>query len=226
MKFEKMSKAAVLRWQNNPTMIQLRRAAALKQNLKLLKQVMGAIRVGISRQLPKVYKPRKPTPEKRAYALARYHSGENIARQLRERPRTLERAFRRVIKRSAREKIKNQIEIEKAYRRVLLRQNNQIEQRLANRLRKRFEKAFKCRKPSRVCMELTGTSVAGLRAHLESLFKSGMTWENYGFWGWHIDHIKPICTFDLKSSEQQRACFHYSNLQPLWQAENLAKSRK
>lgn len=170
------------------------------------------------------------TPQQRArkrkYALARYHSGENAARRLRERKRTLERAFRRILRRQAKQEIKNRGDLERAYWRVLLRQDNQIEQRIAKRLRRRFEKAFKHRKTSRVCIELTGISVAGLRAHLESLFKPGMSWSNYGFWGWHIDHIKPICTFDLKSPEQQHACFHYSNLQPLWQAENLAKSRK
>ena len=41
---------------------------------------------------------------------------------------------------------------------------------------------------------------------------------------WHIDHIIPVARFDLTDAEQQRRCFHYSNLQPLWAADNLAKS--
>jgi len=53
-----------------------------------------------------------------------------------------------------------------------------------------------------------------------------MAWNNYGVWGWHIDHIRPISSFDLLDPEQQRAAFSYKNLQPLWASENLAKSDK
>jgi hypothetical protein len=62
--------------------------------------------------------------------------------------------------------------------------------------------------------------------HLEKQFKNGMTWENRGFNGWHIDHIIPISSFDLTDIEQQKICFHYSNLQPLWAKENILKSNK
>jgi hypothetical protein len=51
-----------------------------------------------------------------------------------------------------------------------------------------------------------------------------MTWENHG--SWHIDHRIPICSFDLKEEEEQKKCFHYTNLQPLWAAENLSKGGK
>lgn len=72
---------------------------------------------------------------------------------------------------------------------------------------------------------LVGCSWGALRAHLESLWKPGMTWENYGYGEdrWNIDHIKPCASFDLSSPEQQKACFHYSNLQPMWQPENFKK---
>jgi hypothetical protein len=53
-----------------------------------------------------------------------------------------------------------------------------------------------------------------------------MTWQNYGYYGWHIDHIKPCASFDLRKPSEQRKCFHYSNLQPLWAKDNLQKSDK
>ena len=69
---------------------------------------------------------------------------------------------------------------------------------------------------------LLGCSVDNLLKHLENQFIEGMTWDNHG--DWHIDHIKPCVAFDLTDPEQQRECFHYTNLQPLWAEENLQKA--
>ncbi len=71
-------------------------------------------------------------------------------------------------------------------------------------------------------MELTGCSKEELITHLESKFTEGMTWENYG--KWHIDHIRPCASFNLEDPEEQKKCFHWTNLQPLWASDNLAKS--
>lgn len=63
-----------------------------------------------------------------------------------------------------------------------------------------------------------------LKRHLELKFEKDMSWENMGLW--HIDHIKPCSSFDLTDVEQQKLCFHYTNLQPLWAKDNLSKSDK
>ena len=60
-----------------------------------------------------------------------------------------------------------------------------------------------------------------LKIHIEGKFVEGMTWENHG--SWHLDHVRPCCSFDLKNEEEQKKCFHYTNLQPLWAVENLSK---
>lgn len=75
-------------------------------------------------------------------------------------------------------------------------------------------------------IEMIGCSIDFLKKHLESLFTHGMNWENRGFWGWHIDHIKPLSLFDLSDGEQQKVAFHYTNLQPLWQKDNFSKKNK
>ncbi len=68
---------------------------------------------------------------------------------------------------------------------------------------------------------MLGCSIEHLRTHIESRWKDGMSWENYG--AWHLDHIKPCAAFDLLQPSEQRLCFHWSNLQPLWAADNIAK---
>ena len=75
-------------------------------------------------------------------------------------------------------------------------------------------------------LELLGCSIKEVRIHLENQFREGMTWENHGIYGWHIDHIIPCSSFDLTKKEEQIKCFHYTNLQPLWAEENLSKGNK
>ena len=75
-------------------------------------------------------------------------------------------------------------------------------------------------------MELLGCTAEQARQHLENQFTDGMSWDNYGLYGWHIDHIIPCASFDLSDPEQQKECFHYTNLQPLWAEDNLKKSDK
>lgn len=57
--------------------------------------------------------------------------------------------------------------------------------------------------------------------HLTKKFKKGMTLKNYG--KWHVDHIIPCASFDLTKESEQKKCFHYTNLQPLWAIENIRK---
>jgi hypothetical protein len=73
-------------------------------------------------------------------------------------------------------------------------------------------------------MELTGCSKEDLVTHLESKFTEGMTWDNYG--EWHIDHILPCASFNLEDPEEQKKCFHWTNLQPLWALDNIRKGAK
>jgi hypothetical protein len=92
-------------------------------------------------------------------------------------------------------------------------------------LRGRLYKALKGGTKSAPTLQLLGCSVAYLRAHLETRFRPGMTWENYGA-VWEIDHVLPCAKFDLTDAAQQRACFHFSNLQPLFALENRQKGAK
>lgn len=65
-----------------------------------------------------------------------------------------------------------------------------------------------------------GCSLDELKIHLETRFTEGMTWDNYGLW--EIDHIIPISSANSEPEAIKLA--HYTNLQPLWAADNLKKS--
>ena len=96
--------------------------------------------------------------------------------------------------------------------------------KLLSNIRSMFVKVlcgnWKCGKT----VELLGCNSKQLRQHIEIRFVEGMTWDNQG--QWHIDHIKPCSLFDFSKVEEQRKCFHYSNLQPLWAKDNIRKSNK
>jgi len=79
------------------------------------------------------------------------------------------------------------------------------------------------RKKAAPTLELLGCETAGeLRDIIESQLTPGMSWNNYG--EWQIDHIRPCASFDLSDPEQQRECFHHTNLQPLWAFDNISKN--
>jgi hypothetical protein len=72
--------------------------------------------------------------------------------------------------------------------------------------------------------DIIGCSYEFLLEHLESKFKDGMTWENRGVYGWHIDHIVPLSS--ASNEDELIKLNHYTNLQPLWALDNLKKSNK
>ena len=98
--------------------------------------------------------------------------------------------------------------------------------RIKETLSSRIRAALKGNKNGKLTIKLLGCDIITFQKHLEHQFKPGMTWENYGYYGWHIDHILPCCMFDLTKEDEQLKCFHYSNLRPLWREENMLKGGK
>jgi len=105
-----------------------------------------------------------------------------------------------------------------------LKTNRAISLNLRNRIYYALSSCGVCK--TQASADLIGCTAEELRQHLQAQFTDGMGWDNYGRDGWHIDHIRPCASFDLADLEQQRQCFHYSNLQPLWAADNIRKGAK
>ncbi len=97
---------------------------------------------------------------------------------------------------------------------------------LSAKLRSRVSRAVRKSKKSKSTMLLVGCSLPELKAHIESLFTEGMSWEKLLAGEIHLDHIMPCAMFNLVDPAQQAECFHYTNLQPLWAKDNLMKRDK
>ena len=98
--------------------------------------------------------------------------------------------------------------------------------RIARALRTRLYEVLKGKRKAGSAVDLLGCTIEELKKHLEDHFLPGMSWDNYSVDGWHIDHIVPLDAFDLTNLEQLTSACHYTNLQPLWAADNISKSNK
>ena len=102
----------------------------------------------------------------------------------------------------------------KAYRRYKL--TTDMSYRIVKNLRGRLATALKRDyKKSKPTLDLLGCDVKFLKLYLENKFLPTMSWDNYGT-VWHIDHIMPCAKFNLADPKEQKRCFHYTNLQPLF----------
>jgi hypothetical protein len=109
------------------------------------------------------------------------------------------------------------------------RAQEDLQHRLRVLLRGRLHSYLRCdrtRIKSGSTVKDLGCSISDLISYLESKFQPGMSWGNRGTRGWHVDHIRPLASFDLSDRAQFLQAFHYTNLQPLWAADNLRKGSK
>jgi len=108
----------------------------------------------------------------------------------------------------------------------LMKRNSDPVFKLTDNMRRRlnfFLKKTEVQKNDKT-FNIVGCSPDFLKQYLQDKFTEGMSWENYGYHGWHIDHIIPLCS--AKTEEEILKLCHYSNLQPLWGSDNLRKGGK
>lgn len=107
------------------------------------------------------------------------------------------------------------------------RLKNDVQFKLRKLLRIRLISALKARRARKIIssVKLLGCSVQELKTHIEAQFTRGMTWANWGTY-WHLDHIRPLSTFDLTDPAQAAEACHFLNLRPLRASKNLQKKDK
>ena len=111
-------------------------------------------------------------------------------------------------------------------RRAGYRKNMSDVQKLSRRMSNSIGQSLSGKKAGRRWQSLVGYTVGDLRKHLESLFQPGMTWDNYGVNGWHIDHVFPQSRLIMDGPDDPtfRFCWSLLNLQPLWSDDNIDKA--
>lgn len=111
---------------------------------------------------------------------------------------------------------------DRAYRKQ--RMASDLNFRLRSALRGRMGSAIRTGAKAGSAVRDLGCSIEEFRVYIAAKFRDGMSWDNYG--EWHLDHIRPLVSFDLSDREQFLRAAHYTNMQPLWAHENRAKGAR
>lgn len=93
-------------------------------------------------------------------------------------------------------------------------------------LRWRLNCALRTNSKKGLAVKDLGCSIAQFKAYIESKFQPGMSWSNWSRYGWHLDHVQPLRSFDLSKNSEFRRAAHYTNYQPLWAKDNLSKGAR
>lgn len=114
-------------------------------------------------------------------------------------------------------------------KRRYLREKKNPKYIFAKTLRKWIERCIKGKKNKKSSFFIE-YSPEDFKKSIEEKFLKGMSWSNYG--KWHVDHIKPLCTFQFVNSdgsvnvEEIKKANSLDNLQPLWAEDNLRKNKR
>lgn len=151
----------------------------------------------------------------RARAREKYRSDSEYRLKMRGKHKKFMEGYRKL----PRVKLK----IKEMGRRWLKKPENYLKHKLRWYVQDIFRKTKK-RKKHGEALRLLGCTIREFKAHLESKFTEGMSWENRG--KWHLDHVAPLSSFNLTKLEDRQKAFHWSNYQPLWAKDNLSKGAK
>lgn len=103
-----------------------------------------------------------------------------------------------------------------------------VSKRISNSISSSILLSIKKNKSGMSWEKLVNFSFEEFKKRFEKLFADGMSWDNYGRNGWHVDHIIPISAFNFEKPEDDdfKRCWALSNLQPMWAKENISKGNK
>lgn len=95
--------------------------------------------------------------------------------------------------------------------------------KISRTLRSRINSALKREIKCDHTLTILGCSIQFFLTWLEYCFKEDMTLQNHGTL-WHIDHTVPCSKFNLVNEEEQKQCFHWTNMKPMYAKDNISKN--
>ena len=93
--------------------------------------------------------------------------------------------------------------------------------KIEHNVRSKLHTFFKS-KDDNLYSDLVGCSLNQFKRWLEYNFDRNMNWSNYGAY-WHMDHVIPVCVFDLSNDEHLKFCFNWKNTRPLEASVNVSR---
>jgi hypothetical protein len=131
----------------------------------------------------------------------------------------------RIYKKNNPEYFKKWVDKNKEHRKKYINEyNSDPKNKIKNSLRSRINQLLNKQYNNPKTLNLVGCDYEFLMGYIENKFTEGMSWDNYGYYGWHLDHIIPVSS--AKTEKDVYKLYHYTNLQPLWAEDNLRKSNK
>lgn len=122
----------------------------------------------------------------------------------------------------------NRDKVREKQRRAYAKKKSHLKYRLEAAIRTGVHRGITRGSKSARTFKLLGYSIDQLMRHLEKKFWPGMSWDNYGVDGWHIDHIIPLAVHNYETPDDIdfKRAWALKNLQPLWGPDNNSKSDK
>lgn len=185
------------------------------------------------------YKEHKEYASERSKEYNKTHSKENTAKAIAWAKSNPEKRFaihrKWYEKNKEQKKVKDKIRYELMKPHILelcklyMRKRRKIpKHHIASSISRSINHSLRTGKNGRSWETLVGYNCNDLMKHLEKQFAEGMSWDNYGKHGWHIDHKIPISAFNFETPEHIdfKRCWALDNLQPMWAVENIQKYNK
>ena len=161
-------------------------------------------------------------------SVKKYQQSEKgkLTRQKYEKSEKGKLKFKRYRKTEGRKQ--TQQKYEKSEKGKLAQKRKREKYRISQNISSYIRQSLNGKKDNKHWENLVGYTLQELKYHIEKQFKLGMNWNNYGLYGWHIDHIKPVSLFNITNynCNDFKKCWSLSNLQPLWAEENWKKGNK
>lgn len=106
------------------------------------------------------------------------------------------------------------------------RRHNDLNFKLTTYIRNRIGSFFINKKKPQSVFKTLGCNMQEFIKYIEGMFVNNMTWDSYGTGPgkWELDHIEPLCSFDLMDIAQFTKASHYTNMQPIWHEDHVAKT--